>query len=457
MVKFTSAEVLEATGAKLAHGENTVFTDVTTDTRKIKEGSLFVALRGERFNGEDFAAEAAKKGAAGVIVSDSCKKEIIDEVQAAVFCVPDTLEAYQKLAHAWRRHFDIPVVAITGSNGKTTTKDLTAAVLGAAFPVLKTAANFNNEIGLPMTLLQLREEHRAAVVEIGMRGLGQIAALAPVAEPSIGVVVNVGETHMELLGSMENIAKAKGEMVEAIAPGGTAVINADNPYTAAMAEKAAPGVRVITFGMEKDSDVRAEDVRTEGLSQSFTAVFEGRERVKCSIPMAGRHNVMNALAALAVGYSLGIKPEVMAKGLANPDMTKQRFECEKHGDYTIINDAYNASPASMEAAFATLAEVAPGRKIAVLGDMLELGDIAVESHRRVGEKAQAAGICALVTRGEMGEEIANGAEKMGLKDVYRCRTHEEAADVLKKILQPGDTVLFKGSHGMQMDKIIELL
>ncbi|MBQ1470184.1 MAG: UDP-N-acetylmuramoyl-tripeptide--D-alanyl-D-alanine ligase [Schwartzia sp.] len=457
MAQFTTEEVLKATGAVCAHGEDTVFTDVTTDTRKITKGALFVALRGERFNGEDFAAEAAKKGAAGVVVSNACKKEIIDSVPAAVFCVPDTLEAYQKLACAWRMRFDIPVVAITGSNGKTTTKDLTASVIGAAFPVLKTAANFNNEIGLPMTLLNLTEKHRAAVVEIGMRGLGQIAAMAPLAAPTIGVVVNVGETHMELLGSMENIAKAKGEMVEAIKPGGTVVLNADNPYTAAMSGKAAKGVRVITFGIEKDADVRAVDIKTDGLSQSFTAVFEGKKTASIKLPMAGRHNVLNALAALSVGYALNIAPEKMADGLAKPDMTKQRFECEKRGEYTVINDAYNASPASMEAAFATLTEVAPGRKIAVLGDMLELGDIAVEAHRKVGRLAAEAGICALVTRGDMGEEIAAGAEGTGLEDVYRCGTHEEAAAVLKKILKPGDTILFKGSHGMHMDEIIDLL
>lgn len=457
MADFTTEEILKATGAELVHGDAVKFTDVVTDTRKITEGSLFIALQGERFNGEDFAVDAAKKGAAGVIVRRTCKKEIMDAVPSAVFAVEDTLEAYQKLAHAWRVKFDIPVVAITGSNGKTTTKDLTAAVLSTAFPVLKTAANFNNEIGLPLTLLQLAPQHRAAVVEIGMRGLGQIEALAPVAAPTVGVVVNVGETHMELLGSMENIAKAKGEMVEAIQPGGTVVINADNPYTAAMRDKAAEGVRVIAFGIEKPADVRAEELSRDGLEQTFTAAFSDGKRVKCQLPMAGRHNVMNALAALATGWALGLSPELMAEGLAHPDMTKQRFECQQHGDYTVINDAYNASPASMEAAFATLAEVAPGRKIAVLGDMLELGDIAVESHRRVGACVAKAGVTTLVTRGAMGEEIANGAEAAGLKDVYRCASHEEAAEVLKKLLEPGDTILFKGSHGMQMDKIIDLL
>ncbi|MBQ1918461.1 MAG: UDP-N-acetylmuramoyl-tripeptide--D-alanyl-D-alanine ligase, partial [Schwartzia sp.] len=243
----------------------------------------------------------------------------------------------------------------------------------------------------------------------------------------------------------------------AIKPGGTVVLNADNPYTAAMSGKAAKGVRVITFGIEKDADVRAVDIKTDGLSQSFTAVFEGKKTAPIRLPMAGRHNVLNALAALSVGYALNIAPEKMADGLAKPDMTKQRFECEKRGEYTVINDAYNASPASMEAAFATLTEVAPGRKIAVLGDMLELGDIAVEAHRKVGRLAAEAGICALVTRGDMGEEIAAGAEGTGLEDVYRCGTHEEAAAVLKKILKPGDTILFKGSHGMHMDEIIDLL
>ena len=457
MPAFTLAEVLQVTGAKLSgtqlvHG----FTDLVTDTRKIVPGVLFIAFKGERFNGEDFAAEADRQGAAGVLVSQGCPAEKLQGIQAAVLRVEDTLQAYQQLAHCWRMKFHLPVIAITGSNGKTTTKDLTAAVLSARWKVLKTQANFNNEIGLPLTLLQLNAGHQAAVVEIGMRGLGQIAAMAPMARPDIGIVTNVGETHMELLGSMENIAKAKAEMVEAVQPGGTVILNVDNSYVAAMASFVQPGVRLLTFGIDKIADIRGGNIQTDGQVTHFTAIFDGAEHAFV-LPMLGRHNVYNALAALAVGYAEGFTVEEMQRGLGQLEVTGMRFECKKIHGYMVINDAYNASPMSMTAAINTLAEVAPGRKIAVMGDMLELGSVSVEAHKQVGRELAAKKVAAVLTRGDMGEYIARGAEENGIRAVYRCASHEEAGRVLHKILQPGDTILFKGSRGMQMEKIIALL
>lgn len=454
---FTLEEIAEATGADASGGKGTAFTDVTTDTRTVAKGALFVALKGERFNGEDFLKNAEEAGAAGVLVSDGCAEEKTEALSIPLLRVPDTLKAYQDIAHAHRARFSLPVVAITGSNGKTTTKDLTASVLGANFPTLRTEANFNNEIGLPKTLLGLRDEHRAAVVEIGMRGLGQIAALAPMAAPTIGVVTNVGETHIELLGSIENIARAKAEMVEAIPAGGTVVLNADDPRVSAMRERAAKGVSVVTFGESEGADVRATEIEQDGMETSFTASFAGGKKQSYRLPLPGRHNVSNALAALAVGHALGLPPEAMTAGLAAPAMSGARFACEKRGDIMIINDAYNASPLSMSAAIRTMKEIAKGRRVAVLGDMLELGDVAKEAHWRVGEELAKSGAAILVTRGKLGEEIAAGAEATGMTGVYRCASHEEAAQTLKEILRPGDTVLFKGSHGMQMDKIIELL
>ena len=457
MPRFSLDEIVQATGAAFSGGAETIFSDVTTDTRTIEKGALFIALKGERFNGEDFLQKAQEAGAAGVLVSIGCSAEKTDGLSIAVLRVPDTLKAYQQIAHAWREKFTLPVVAITGSNGKTTTKDLTASVLGASFPVLRTEANFNNEIGLPKTLLGLRDEHKAAVVEIGMRGLGQIEALAPIAAPSIGVVTNVGETHIELLGSIENIAKAKSEMVEALGEGGTAVLNADDSRVLAMRGKAKKGVSVVTFGESENADVHGTEIVQDGMESRFNVMFPDGKKQSCRLPLPGRHNVSNALAALAVGYVLGLSPEAMASGLEAPAMSGARFACEKRGDVMIINDAYNASPLSMSAAIRTMKEIAKGRRVAVLGDMLELGDVAKEAHRRVGEELAKSGAAALVTRGTLGEEIAAGAEKAGMTEVYRCASHEEAAATLKKILRPGDTVLFKGSHGMQMDKIIGLL
>lgn len=460
------AEIAEATGARvdnMSGAEHLEFHGVVTDTRKLTREStpLFIALKGEKFNGEDFALSAVEKGAAAIVVSDTFDEKTAKKISVPIFYVTDTLAAYQKIAAYWRRRFDMPVIAITGSNGKTTTKDLTASVLDAKFSgaVLKTQANFNNEIGLSMTLLNMRAHHRAAVVEIGMRGLGQIAYLAPLAAPTMGIVTNVGETHIELLGSIENIARAKAEMVEAIKAGGTVILNADDERVAAMSEKAAHGVRVVTFGIEHDATVRAYDVTLTGDAARFDVSFDGGERSAFVLPMVGRHNVMNALAALAAGYVLGLTVDEMKRGLLHAVVTGGRFERREMNGCTIINDAYNASPASMMAAFDTLKDTAKGRRIAVLGDMLELGDIAVRAHRDVGAAAYASGIDVLVTRGAMGEEIARGAMDAGMSRgaVYMCASHEAAADVLHQVMRAGDTILFKGSHGMMMEKIIDLL
>lgn len=461
MAEFTLTEVLQALPqAKVLQKQGDKFDNITTDTRKITPGALFVALKGERFNGEDFAAKAVEAGATGVLVSSSYQGSV-DLPATIIQAVSDTQLAYQQLAGFWRQKFQIPVIAITGSNGKTTTKDMTASVLSAKFPVLKTQANFNNEIGLPYTLLQLNDLHQAAVVEIGMRGLNQISALAPFAAPSIGIVTNVGETHIELLGSIENIAKAKSELVEAIPSGGTVILNNDNPYTAAMKDKAAQGVKIITFGIDKDADIKADNLVSTDNSTIFQCRI-GNDGPLCqmTIPMLGKHNVSNALAAVAAGYCLGLEPQEIATGLSELHMTGMRFECRKLGDYNIINDAYNASPMSMEASLSTLQEltVTKGKRaIAVLGDMLELGHVAVAAHRKVGRQAAEAGVACVITLGEMGREIAAGAKDAGLEQVYACDTHQQAADRLKALLKPGDTVLFKGSRGMAMEKIIDLI
>ena len=461
MAEFTLTEVLQALPqAKVLQKQGDKFDNITTDTRKITPGALFVALKGERFNGEDFAAKAVEAGATGVLVS-SAYQGPVDLPATIIQAVSDTQLAYQQLAGFWRQKFQIPVIAITGSNGKTTTKDMTASVLSAKFPVLKTQANFNNEIGLPYTLLQLNDLHQAAVVEIGMRGLNQISALAPFAAPSIGIVTNVGETHIELLGSIENIAKAKSELVEAIPSGGTVILNNDNPYTAAMRDKASQGVKVITFGIDKDADIKADNLVSNDNNTTFQCRI-GNDGPLCqmTIPMLGKHNVSNALAAVAAGYCLGLEPQEIARGLSELHMTGMRFECRKLGDYNIINDAYNASPMSMEASLSTLHQVtvAKGKRaIAVLGDMLELGHVAVAAHRKVGQQAAEAGASCVITLGEMGREIAAGAREAGLEQVYACDTHQQAADRLKALLKPGDTVLFKGSRGMAMEKIIDLI
>ena len=452
MTKLSLKEVAQVMGAQVNSDAEIFFEDVTTDSRKITSGVLFVALKGEIFNGEDFAAEALKKGATAVLVSKSFDKNL----DGIILKVDDTLKAYAQIAGAWRNRFNIPIVAVTGSNGKTTTKDLAAAALNSLGHVQKTSGNFNNEVGVPMTLLSLNENHKAAVVEIGMRGLGQIEALAQVVKPNIGIVTNVSEAHIELLGTIENIARAKGELVTEIQDGGTIILNADNVHTLAMKNLVKDGVRVLTYSIESGADFVAQDILIGSVSTEFTLSFRGKE-YDFEIPMLGRHNVSNALAAIAAGYACGLKVPDVQRGFSTLTTTKMRYEVIRRDGLTIINDAYNASPASMRAAIRTTSEVYSGRLIAVLGDMLELGTISEQIHREIGFELVENKFDTLITLGPLGRFIAEGAREAGLKNIFAFDTHEAAARKILDIVRDGDTILFKASHVMHMEKIIELI
>ena len=453
MDKLSLQEVSSVTNAEKNTDSEIFFSRITTDSRKVSNGALFVALKGENFNGEDFAADALKKGAAAVLVSKNFSKNL----DGVVLKVDDTLTAYRQIAGAWRNRFDIPIVAVTGSNGKTTTKDLTAAALNGLGNVQKTSGNFNNEIGVPMTLLELNDKHNAAVVEIGMRGLGQIETLAKVVKPTIGIVTNVSEAHIELLGSIENIARAKGELVEAIQSGGTIILNADNIYTLEMKNLAHDGVKIVTYGLENQSaDLVAKNILIGSVATEFTLTYRGKE-YDFEIPMLGRHNVSNSLAAIAAGFALGLSVEEIQRGISALTTTKMRFEVIRRDGLTIVNDAYNASPASMRVAIKTTAEVYSGRLIAVLGDMMELGNISERVHREIGAELVENKFDTLITLGELGKFIAEGARDAGLKNVYTFDTHEDAAKKILELVRDGDTILFKASHVMHMEKIIELI
>ena len=454
MVEFTLEQVVNIVKGKVLKEKSKRFKAVLTDTRKVTPESLFIALAGENFDGHDFCLQAIENGATGLIVSREYSSMELNQLNATIIKVEDTLMAYQKIANAHRKHFNIPVIAITGSNGKTTTKDITAAILGAKWNVLKTQANYNNEIGLPLTLLQLDEKHDAAVVEMGMRGFGQIEQLAKIAEPTIGIITNVGETHMELLGSVENIAKAKSELIDSIPSSGVVVLNYDNPYVKNMVEKVKG--KVITFGLDKNADICATNIICNDLNSSFDCIYLGKT-YKLQLPMLGKHNIYNALAAIAVGVYLGLTINEVQQGLNDLSVTKMRLEISQMGAYKIINDAYNASPASMQAAIETLSEITDNRKIAVLGDMLELGDIAIEAHRNVGKSLAEKKVDIVITLGHLGKEIANAAKENGIEQVYACNSHEEAARILKNVLAESDTILFKGSRGMKMEKIIDFM
>lgn len=453
MAEFSIDDVCSATGGVLRQGEVCRFGGIATDTRKINPGDLFVALKGECFDGHDFINEAVKKGAAGVLASR--KDCIVSSGQTALIIVDDTLKGLQQLARFYRQRFDIPVIAVTGSNGKTTTKDMIYSVLSSRYDVLKTEANYNNEIGLPLTLLNLRSGHEAAVVEMGMRGKGQITELAAIALPTIGVVTNVSETHMELLGSIDNIAAAKAELVQSISRDGLVVLNADNAYVRAMSEKTL--ARTVFFGMASSAcDIKAAHIRVEGAGMVFSLSYRGKS-AEISVPALGNHNIYNALAAIAVGLELGLSIDEIKTGLAGFTATAMRLAVIKTANYTIINDAYNASPSSMTAAIDTLSQLAQGRKIAVLGDMLELGHVAVDAHRRIGRKLADNSIDIVVTVGSLARHIVEAAREYGVGTAIACQNHEEASGILQERLQPGDTVLLKGSRGMKMEILLKTL
>ncbi len=449
-----ASEVVAATEAVRADFD---FTGVTTDSRAVKPGELFVALKGGNFDGHDYCAKAVELGAAGVVVSHA-----VEGLPAgvAVFMVQDTLLAYQQLAHAYRlKQQGLKVFAITGSNGKTSTKDLLAACLGAKYNVVKTQGNFNNEIGLPKTLLSIEQDTDIAVVEMGMRGLGQIAELCRIAEPDSGLITNVGETHMELLGSMENIGKAKSEIVVDLPANGFAVLNGDNEYVLQAAAKTK--AKVVYFGLGEQCDYRGSDIVTSGAGTTFTCTeMATGKAVRVRLQLIGEHNVYNALSAIAGAACYGVPMEDSVRALATARLTGSRQEIIYIGDITFINDAYNASPASMEAALKTLAEAKKAargnaRTIAVLADMLELGAISEEAHRRVGRWAVEYGTDFVLTYGQDAAYITDEVTKLGGKG-FHCDDRQEAADTLRLMASAGDIILLKGSHSMQVDKMLEL-
>ncbi|MGL5207566.1 MAG: UDP-N-acetylmuramoyl-tripeptide--D-alanyl-D-alanine ligase [Acidaminococcaceae bacterium] len=450
------SKVIEATkGIVSGGGKDLLFKGVTTDSRSVGNDDLFIALAGENFDGHDYCETALNKGAAAVLV----QKELPNlPKNAVVISVSDTLKAYQQIAHAYRMaQKNIKVIAITGSNGKTSTKDLIAACLAKKYKVVKTQANFNNEIGLPKTLLTIKPETEVVVVEMGMRGFGQIRALKELAEPDAVVITNVGETHMELLGSMENIAQAKSEILENMNEQQFAVINNDDIYVSKM-ETAA---EKITYGIINDAFVCGSNIKTSGHETTFAykSKITGKENF-IKMPLIGEHNVMNALAAIAVSEKMGVPDEDIIAALAEVRLTEKRQEILRFGDITVINDAYNASPASMEAAIKTLAAVkksaGTGRSIAVLADMLELGEASEEAHRRVGDYLAHEKTDLVIAYGKEARAIIDQANKNGIRAFY-CADKEKAGIELKNNLQDNDIILFKGSHSMQVDKIIEMV
>ncbi|HWC30093.1 MAG TPA: UDP-N-acetylmuramoyl-tripeptide--D-alanyl-D-alanine ligase [Dehalococcoidia bacterium] len=450
---FSIDEVREALGSALigeSQGVAESFSAVTNDSRVARAGELFVALSTENRDGHDFLPDAVVHGVAGAVVS---RQDIFLPEGVWAFLVKDTEHALGDLALHWRVRLKAHCIAITGNVGKTTTKELTASLLARRFRVHKSPSNFNDNIGVAMSVLGLTEAHEIGVFETGMDHLGEIRRSCEIVRPHIAVVLNVGPTHLERLGSMEAIAQAKAEAVEALTEDGTAVLNADDPYVAAMAEKTRG--RVLTFGLAPGATVRATEIRSHGLAGCVFTVSMGGRAVTTRSPLPGERLIANALAAVTVGISEGMSIEEAGEALTHAEVPLRLQARAGVNGATILDDSYNASPASVLAALGVLAEM-PGRRLALLGDMLELGSAEADGHRAVGERA-AEVTDGLFTVGPLGVQIAAAAKAAGSVHVRHFDSRDEAAQELKRLLEPGDILLVKASHGLALGEVVKEL
>ncbi len=445
------SEIAQLAGGSLSSGDGAVVVDkVSTDSRTIKHGELFVALRGENFDGHSFVETIATTGAAGAIVDSNWKGNVPENFP--LIRARDTLQAYQQLAANYRKSLKLDVVAITGSNGKTSTKDFAAAVLARRFRVTKTQGNFNNHVGLPRTILEATSQDKVAVWEIGMNHPGEVAALAKVAAPDVGIITNIGVAHIEYMGSRERIAEEKGALAEAIGAEGTVILNADDPFTKGIAARTRG--KVVLAGTTAGT-IRASEMNQSGSATDFT-ILEGAHRCRAQLPVPGMHMVQNALLAIAAGRVFGLSLEECAAGLIAAPLAKARLQVKEIRGVLFLDDSYNANPDSMKAALRTLVELdVEGQRIAVLGEMRELGDESERGHREVGEAAAALKVDHLIAIGNVAAAIAQAAKLAGLENSSTVASTAEAAELLVELAAPGDLVLIKGSRLARTEQVIE--
>lgn len=453
MKPLSFKEIIEATSGTLA-GKNhpQSVSGISTDTRTLKRGELFIPLKGENFNGHKFIGEALKLGASLVFIQEKIPSGLRDE---PLLKVNDTLKAFHDVARFYRKKFNVKVLGITGSNGKTTTKDIAAEILSREYKVLKNEENFNNEIGLPGTLLELDETHQIAVLEMAMRGMGEIRELAGIALPDAGLITNIGEAHMERLGTRENIMKAKAELLEELAPGGVSILNADDEWVDELRKKAPS--RVISFGYRKNADVKLIDFKSLSLDGFDAKVDYGGRKISFKFPVPGMHNLYNAMAAMAAGLCFGIKADSIKDALAGFKPAKKRMEkLLAPGGIIIINDSYNANPTAVRQVLVSLKDMKiDGKKIVVLGDMLELGEMEKMAHLEVGREVAVVSPDYFFTVGELAGISAENSVLSGMQR-ERVRTfssNKEVAEEIKNLASSGDVVLIKGSRKMKMEEI----
>jgi UDP-N-acetylmuramoyl-tripeptide--D-alanyl-D-alanine ligase len=445
-------DVVSATGGRLVSGVPTrALTGVSIDSRTLSAGDLFVAIVGPRFDGHDFIGDAAQRGGAAALVSE----EVVAPPGIDLVRVADTTQALAALARYARRRSTAPVVAITGSTGKTTTKEMTARLLETAGPVLRTEGNLNNQYGLPLTLLRLRPEHRFVVLELGMSAAGELRHLSGIAEPDVAAITNVAAVHLEFFASVDAIADAKAEILEGLRPRGAAVLNGDDPRVRAIGERRRD---VVWFGHDRAYAVSAENWRGTVQGMRFDLVVGGRT-LDIALPLTGPHFLMNFLAAAAVASHLGIEPRVIADGALNMKAVSHRGEVvHLQEQITLIDDSYNSNPFAVDAAVASLGLAGARRRVAFLGDMLELGPTARALHVDTGRKI-AGRIDVLVGVGPLSHNLLEGAQAAGVSpaDLHHFADSAQAAREAASLVQAGDAVLIKGSRGVRMEAVVEAL
>jgi UDP-N-acetylmuramoyl-tripeptide--D-alanyl-D-alanine ligase len=474
--RFLPDALAHASGGRWIGAPPPTVDGVSTDTRTVEPGNLFVALKGEKFDAHDYLSEAAAKGAVGAVVSEawrfdsatarlrSGRAESKKDVELPVLVVRDTLAALGTIARLHRHRFSIPVVGVTGSNGKTTTREMVAAILATRGPVLKTEGNLNNEIGVPLTLFGLEDRHHAAVIELGMNHPGEIARLAAIAEPAVGVVTNAAPAHLEGLGHVDAVADAKAELYAGLPPGGIAVANADDARMLRRAQES--GKRLLTFAVGRGR--RGDVVVLEILSQTAAGLRfllgVGNRELEIALPLVGAHNAANAAAAACAAIPLGASDREIVQGLAEVRPVGRRLRLEPLSwGATIVDDCYNANPLSMSAALRTVTELAAAtagaRPVAVLGDMLELGAFEREAHLNLGAEAARSGVALLAAFGPRARETAAAARAAGFPEAALFHTEDldELVRWAKARLEPRDVVLVKGSRGMKLERLVEAL
>ncbi len=452
---FTLGQAADITAGRLVAGSaNLSVGSVAVDGRAVLPGGLFVALTGRRVDGHQFLDQAARNGARAAMISRPVPAA---PGSLGLLMVTDPVAALGRLARWYRARLPVEVVAVGGSVGKTTTKDFIGQVLATRWRVYRTPGNWNTEIGVPLCVFELDRSHRLAVLELAMRRRGEISYLARMVRPRVGVVTDVSEEHIELLGSMEEVARAEAELIENLPADGLAVLNGDNPYVRGMAAECP--CPVVFYGTAADCQVRLEAYRPRQLQGGWALVRVDGETLELTLPVPGRHLAFNALAAVAVGRHYGLSGAEIADALSRAQLTRMRMEVKRFGDLVVIDDAYNASPASMMAALEVLDQARGPRRIAVLGNMLELGDHSRQAHLRVGAAVAARDVQLLVCVGELARLIGEEARRRGMPQdsVVLLGDSQEAARKVPQLVQPGDVVLVKGSRGMRMELVVDAL